>query len=561
MQTSPFKQTFAAAPASKEHYKKKLQSLSQDRQPYFNLWRELSDYIRPDRGRFLSQSDKKAPLISKKILDSTATLAVRTLASGMMAGISSPAQSWFKLEPAEKSLQTDQNVLEWIKEIEKSMMDVFARTNLYNALHTLYSELVVFGTAALIIDTDAQDVLRAYPLTAGEYFLATNSKQEVDTLYREFKLTVTQAAERFGAENLSQDVQHKLKDGKADAVIAFVHVIEPNPAYKADAKDPFTKAYRSIIFEKDSDDTEVYAHIGGYDEFPVMCPRWSLTGSEVYGYSPGMEALPDIKQLQHEQRKKAQAIDKKVSPPLQAPTSMKHSAVNGLPGGVSFYDETRQQSGIRPTYEVNLPLSELQKDIEDVQKRIERIFYADLFMMLAHKGSKTMTAREVEERHEEKMLMLGPVLERLHNELLDPLIKRCFAIMKRGGILPPPPIGYEDVEIKVEYVSMMAQAQRSTDLIKIERLIEFIGKIQALAPSQAVGIEASAMLYRAAQLIGVNADLIKTEPQALFPQAENFNDVDWQNALAGLEALSASALPLTTPKNTVAEGGQNERNA
>jgi len=238
-----------------------------------------------------------------------------------------------------------------------------------------------------------------------------------------------------------------------------------------------------------------------------MCPRWSITGSEVYGYSPGMEALPDIKQLQHEQRKKAQAIDKKVSPPLQAPSSMKHSALNGLPGGVTFYDETRQQNGIRPTYEVNLPLNELMMDIEEVQKRIERIFYADLFLMLSHRGNKNMTAREVEERHEEKMLMLGPVLERLHNELLDPLIKRSFAIMKRSGILPPPPLGYEDTEIKVEYVSMMAQAQRTLDLVKLERLMDFVSKAQMLNPNQPLSINSSAIVYRATQLIGLNADI------------------------------------------------------
>lgn len=495
----------------KSHYQKRLKDLRQERQTYFSIWQDLSDYIRPDKGRFLSTNASKKTLTSKKILDSTATLAVRTLSSGMMAGISSPAQNWFKLEPASKDLQTDQNVLNWIKEIEKSMLDVFARSNIYNALHALYSELVVFGTAAILIDSDEENILKAYPLTVGEYFLATNAKQEIDTLYREFTLNADHAASKFGIDNLSAETQQKLKNNDHDFKITFVHVIEPNPDYVANFENPLNKKYRSVIFEKNSDEKDGYVSISGYHEFPVMAPRWSVTGQEVYGYSPGMEALPDIKQLQHEQRKKAQAIDKKVSPPLQAPASMKNSAVNGLPGGVTFYDETRQQNGIRPTYEINLPLNELMQDIEEVQKRIERIFYADLFLMLSHNGHKTMTAREVEERHEEKMLMLGPVLERLHYELLDPLIKRCFAIMKRANILPLPPQGYENTDIKVEYVSMMAQAQRTLDLVKLDRLMEFVSKTQSISPDQNANINSSAIIRRAAQLIGLNADIYINE--------------------------------------------------
>lgn len=497
------------APYNKSYYQKRLKTLQTERAPYFKLWQELSEYIRPDRGRFLTPQAKDQNLQSKKILDSTGTLAVRTLSSGMMAGITSPAQAWFKLEPAETQWQSNSHVLNWIKDVEKAMMGVFARSNIYNALHALYTELVIFGSAAIIIDSDEQDVLRAYPLTAGEYFLAANARQEIDTLYREFTLPLAQAAKRFGIENLSSDLQHRLKKEGDNAKASFIHVIEPNPHFNALKPEPFAKAYRSIVFEKEGSDNVPFTHIGFYEEFPVMCPRWSLTSNEVYGYSPGMEALPDIKQLQHEQKKKAQCIDKKVSPPLQAPTSMKNMAVNGLPGGVTFYDETRQQSGIRPTYEVNLPLNELLTDIEEVQKRIERIFYADLFLMISTKAAPNMTAREVEERHEEKMLMLGPVLERLHNELLDPLIKRSFAIMKRAGLLPMPPEGFKDIEIKVEYVSMMAQAQRSSDIIKLERLLEFAGKIKALSPEQQIDIDGNSILFKAAQLIGINTDFVQ----------------------------------------------------
>ncbi len=492
---------------NKQYYLQRLQQMNTEREPYFKLWRELSDYIRPDRGRFLQSGQKKATLLSKKILDSTGTLAVRSLASGMMAGITSPARPWFKLEPTDQSLKQSPVLSRWIKEIEKNMMDVFARSNLYNALHTLYGELVIFGTAVMIIDNDAQDVLRAYPLTAGEYYLGMNGRQEVDTLYREMTMTAAQAVDQFGKETLSRDVLDMLESGKDSANIVFVHVIEPNPDAKPNMMDVDHMPFRSIIFEKNGQEDR-FTRISGYREFPALCPRWSLTGNEIYGFSPGMEALPDIKQLQHEQRKKGQAIDKKVSPPLQAPTTMKQSAVNGLPGGVTFYDETRQQNGIRPTYEVTLSLSELAADIQEVQRRIGRIFYEDLFLMIAGNGDKSMTAREVEERHEEKMLMLGPVLERLHNELLDPLIQRGFAVMKRAGILPPPPAGFENTDIKVEYVSLMAQAQRSVDTFKVERFIDFMQRAMVLQPDLATTIDLSDTVTEVAGLMGVRQSVM-----------------------------------------------------
>ena len=503
----------------KKHYLEKLATLKSERQPYFKLWQELSEYIRPDRGRFLSQDKKGTDLISRKIFDSTGTLSVRTLASGMMAGVTSPARPWFTLEPADKTYANDPEISKWIKDVQRAMFDIFARSNLYNALHTLYGELVVFGTAAILIDADYEDVLKAYPLTAGEYFLSTNAKHEVDSMYREITMSAKQAAQKFGIEALSKETQDLITNNKAEQKVSFIHVIEPNgngtPVKQGQALDNTQMPYISIIFEKNSQDN-AFASISGYHEFPLMCPRWSVTGNEVYGFSPGIEALPDIKQLQHEQRKKGQAIDKKVSPPLQAPASMKQSAVNGLPGGVTFYDDTRQHNGIKPTYEVNLNLSELSADIQEVQRRIGRIFYEDLFLMIAQTQSKQMTAREIEERHEEKMLMLGPVLERLHNELLDPLIKRTFAIAKRAGLLPPPPQSFEDIEIKVEYVSVMAQTQRLVDTQKIEKFLDFVQRVQAIQPEIVAQVDLSNTVHDVAALMGVSYAFNEgSQPQGL----------------------------------------------
>src|SRR5260221_11238557 len=132
--------------------------------------------------------------------------------------------------------------------------------------------------------------------------------------------------------------------------------------------------------------------------------------------------------------------------------------------------------------EVRIDLSHLGQDIAEVQGRIKQAFYANLFLMMAESDRRQITAREIDERHEEKMLMLGPVLERLHDELLDPLVKRVFAIMARHRMIPPLPRSMQPQQLTVEFISMLAQAQKAVATGAIERFWQFGMQIAAAKP-------------------------------------------------------------------------------
>ena len=141
---------------------------------------------------------------------STPLLAARTLASGMMAGISSPARPWFRLQAAESALNERPELRAWLETVQKRLLQVFARSNLYNCLHTLYGELAIFGTAALWVDEDEEDVVRGYALTAGEYWLASSRRLAVDTLYRTMWWSARQIVDTFGLEAVSAAVRQTL---------------------------------------------------------------------------------------------------------------------------------------------------------------------------------------------------------------------------------------------------------------------------------------------------------------------------------------------------------------
>jgi hypothetical protein len=465
----------------KDHFLKRLAALKGERASFVSHWQELSTNILPRRGRFLSSDTNRGSKKNSKIINDTATIAVRTLASGMMSGITSPARPWFRLGAPDPKLMDVQAVKDWLHVVEGRMREVFIRSNVYNALPVMYEELGVFGTAAMIVLADHEDVIRCYPLTAGEYFIANNYRNAVDTIYREVSMTVSQVIGQFGRENVSDWVKTAFDNGNVDQWVEIIHAVEPNDNRNPKMVDARNKRFLSVYFEKGGA-TDQFLRVSGFDTFAAMVPRWHLTGSDVYGRSPGMDALGDIKALQTEEKRKAQAIDKMVTPPVNAPGSMKNAAVTLLPGGINYLDASQGNQGVTPAYQVNPRIIELADDINRTEHRINRAFYADLFLMLSQSDRRQITAREIDERHEEKLLALGPMLERLHGELLDPLIDRTFDVMLNAGMLPPPPKELHGITLRVEYVSMLAQAQQAVGIGAVERAMGFVAQAAQMNP-------------------------------------------------------------------------------
>ena len=507
--------------------------LKTERATWWSHWKEISDYLLPRSGRFYTQDRNKGTRRHNSIYDSTGTRALRVLAAGMMSGLTSPARPWFRLATSDADLMKSDAVKLWLNEVTLIMHNVFQRSNTYRALHHIYEELGTFGTAACIILPDFKGVIHCYPLTTGEYAIATNWKGEVTTLYREFQKTVGEVVTEFGIENVSQSVRSMYESGTIDAWVTIIHAIEPRTDRDPSKKDAKNMPWRSVYFEQGTN-SEKYLRESGFKRFPGVCPRWATSGGDVYGNSPGMEALGDIKQLQHEQLRKAQGIDYKTNPPLQVPLSMKGRDVERLPGGVSYVDNVAAGGGIRSAFEVNLDLNHLLADIQDVRERIRGSFYADLFLMLANQSDARMTATEVAERHEEKLLMLGPVLERLQNELLDPLIEITFEQVLDAGIAPQPPEELQGMDIQVDLVSMLAQAQRAVGTNSIDR---FVGNLASVAQIKPEALDK----FDVDRWVDIYSDSLGLDPEIITPD-EKVEAIRKQRAEAQAKAEQAAML-------------------
>lgn len=524
-------------PNTKDRLWTRHAALKTERGSWDPHWKELSRNLLPRSGRFFLEGRNKGEKKHNDIYDSTGTRSLRVMAAGMMAGMTSPARPWFRLATADSDLMDYEPVKVWLHQVTRMMQEVFAKSNLYRSLHQMYEELGVFGTAASLILPDYDNVIHCTPLTAGEYSLAVNARGQVDTLYREFQKPVGAMVSEFGYDAVSPTVQRLYDQRSLDTWITITHAIEPRMERDSTRGDAANMPWRSVYFEQEGP-KDKYLRESGFRMFRAVAPRWAISGQDIYGNSPGMESLGDIKQLQHEQLRKAQVIDYQTKPPLQMPTGRKGNETDLLPGGITYVDGAGPDGGVRTAFEVKLELNYLLEDIRDVRERIRGAFYADLFLMLSQADNGRMTATEVAERHEEKLLMLGPVLERLHNELLDPLIDLTFQTMVDAGILPPAPPELEGMTLNVQFVSMLAQAQRAVATNSIDRFVAGMGVVSQFKPTVLDKFDADDWADRYADLLGVDPELIVSTEDA---NADRQRRAQAEQQAAQLAAASTAA--------------------
>lgn len=507
-------------------------------------WREISEYQQPRLGRFMVTDRNKGGRRNQKIIDNTAVLSSRTLAAGMMSGMTSPARPWFKPTLEDTDLLEYGPVKTWLHRLNRTMLAIYAAGNTYQALQSCYEEIGLFGTWANFVVDDFQSVIHHHPMTVGEYALATDDKGVVNTVCREMQMTVSQLVRKFGKDRCSVAVRNMFDRGQFDAWVDVIHMVDPREERDTRMGDAKNMPFASVYFEPANENWEKFLRESGFQRFPALCPRWAVTGNDIYGRSPGMDVLGDVKQLQQQQLRKGQAIDYQTNPPLQVPSAYKGATASRLPGGVFYVDVNSPNSGVRSAFEVNLDLSHMREDINDVRGRIKAGYYEDLFLMLANDTRSGITATEVAERHEEKLLMLGPVLTRLDNELLSPFIDITFDRMSRAGMLtgalePPPEL--EGMEIKIEYVSVLAQAQRAVNAGGVDRLLGTVGSLAKAFPAVLDKIDSDQVVDDYAEMFGVNPSIIVSDDKVAEIRAARAKQQAAQQMLATAPAAADAA--------------------
>lgn len=542
----------------------RLLGLRVNRYSWWTHWRELADYFLPRRYKWIvtpNQMSRGSP-INQHILDSTGVICARNLASGLVSGKSSPTRPWFKLRVGTVDSTTTSPVSLWLAECERILYLIFSESNFYNSIAQFYYDLVIFGTATMLIYEDYENVINCINPCAGEYYLDIDGKYRPTIFYREFTLTVAAVVNEFGYENCSQSVR-SLYDDKSGAnltrEIIVAHSIEPNDdgrAAELGFSDRF--AFRELYWEWGGSASpqgsnfqpQGFLRRKGYYSQPNIACRWDIVSNDAYGRSPGMDALPDQKQVQLETRRKAQAIDKMVNPPLVADAQLKNQPASLLPGGLTFIQGMAANGGkpaMVPIYDTHqFPVQDISADILLAQQRLSKTFFNDVLMTASQYETRSnVTAVEWDMRKSESLVALGPALDRIDYEGLGPVLDRVFDIATRAGILPPAPPEIQGQMINVDYVSMLAQAQKAAASGGIDRLLAVAGNLLAAKPDVMDNIDTDYALDKYSSLLNNDPKIIRSPEAVAQIRAERQKQMEAQAQAEQIAALSQAGKNLS----------------
>lgn len=494
----------------RDRLEKRRWQLESERQSFTTQYRDLASSYSPTRVRAMLQNANKGDRRNRHIIDCTPQLALRALVSGLISGMTNPSSKWFHLTVQDRDLAELWAVKDWLEKVEDRMFAFLLGTNIYQCFAEMYWDAAAYGTSVIFIEKDDLHGLHGTVMPLMSYWIAQDSKRRVNTLLRKFRMTVGQVIDTFARPdgphgpidwtNISEHVRNQWNGGYTETWVDVCHLVYPNEEYNERKALSKYKKFASCYWEIGSGSAtragdypegklgEKILRESGYDYFPAIVARWELCGEDVYATScPGMTALGDARALQQLHKRKAQAIEKKVNPPMVAYAQARSAKLSTLPGDISWL-ENPQHGKFEPAYQINFDLTELSGYILEHQNRIKNVFYVPLFLLFADdQREQPATAAEIHAKQQERLLQIGPVLERFNQEVFDVFIDIAFAMMLENNLIPEVPEELEGLELRVQYVSVLADAQKSAGLAGIDRFLNTLLMILKANPN-AMGV-------------------------------------------------------------------------
>ena len=517
--------------------------LKTQRQNWESHWQEVADYMQPrkaDVTKSRSKGDKRTELI----FDGSPLQSVELLSASLHGMLTNPSTPWFSLKFKDEGMENEDEAKAWLESATEVMYSAFNQSNFQQEIFELYHDLITFGTAAMFIEEDEEDNLKFSTRHINEIYISENDKGRIDTVFRKFKISARAAIQKFG--NVSTNIAVIAKKDPYQEV-EILHAVYPRSDFNPTKQDKENMPFESIYMDADNGDE---LSVSGFKEFPFVVPRYLKASHEIYGRSPAMTALPDVKMLNEMSKTIIKSAQKQVDPPLLVPDDGFMLPVRTVPGGLNFY-----RAGTRDRIEpLNIGANNtLGLNMEEQRRNsIRNAFYVNQLMM---QDGPQMTATEVIQRNEEKMRLLGPVLGRLQSEVLKPLIDRSFAILMRRNLFAQPPEFLSGQDIEIEYVSPLAKAQKSTELSSIMRAIEIMGSLSNVAPVFD-HINIDKLVRHLTSIVGVPQKILKPQSELNAERQEQAAQAQQQQQMQQLQQVAQAGRDIAPLAKALPEEAQ-----
>jgi hypothetical protein len=477
--------------------------------------------------------------------DSAGEDAGQKLAAALAGGLSSAAQKWFRLVPREYALRELRDFMAWLEECADRLYAAFNNSNFNIQIAETYLGVVYIGTAAIFMEEAQATRIGGFPgfrfktLGFGEYCYEEDAYGVVNNLYHNFDITFGAAALVPGWRKAMTPEQQAKVESAPEEEFEILHHVYPRMEYNRRRRDNLNMPYGSCYIATKG---AVLFEEGGFHEFPLAVPRWAQSPGEIYGRGPGHRAYPDVRSQNRLVQLELEAGSKAVDPTLL----VLHEAIMGdptlNPAGINAIDGSLVGNDIRRAV---MPLESASnfpwvKDrLERLEKKIRDSFHNGL---LEVPERDRMSATEFAGRLEQIQRMLGPTFGRMNYELLSVLVNRGFNMMLRGGAFPPPPPvprEYVNSDIDVVFEGPLARAQRSSDLIAIQRKNEWvIGQVNVGNTSALDLFDIDEEGREVAEIVGLPANITRDKKDVEGIRAAKAQAAKQQAAQASLEQMA-----------------------
>lgn len=497
------KQKIQAEKPEVDSYLKMFKQCKHNRQNWDEHWRDVGRYVIPNKENvwdfnYMAKGEKK----NLRLYDSSARHYNELLASALHSMLTNPSVQWFELTTGDRDTDMMPEVQAYLQATVRAIHQMLNNTNFQTEIHEVYLDLGCFGTGAMLIDEDDENVINFTSRPIYQFYVMENFKNQIDTFFIEIKMSGRKILQKYGEDNLPEDFLKMCKD-KSEKEHMVVMMVCPNEGRDKSKKGPDNKAFKSVhILPKQ----QCIVKRSGFDEFPAVFPRWIKDSMETYGRSPAMKSLPDIKLINAMMKTVIRSAQKIVDPPLMIPDDG-FMRFNTKPGGLNPYRSGTQDRvyPIETRGQVGLGIDLLN----EIRARIKESFYIDQLQL---REGPQMTATEVNARTDEHLRLLGPILGRLHFELLQPMVARMIGIMKRKKLLPPnPPEALAGRSPQVYFSSQIARAQRIAEGQNFDRYMMSMAGMAEAFPEIMDNFEPDGIARYLAGIYGTPTEVMRKE--------------------------------------------------
>ena len=484
-------------------------------------------------------------------------VALERFASVMDSMLTPRQTKWHNLTTTSAELNNDYEVKTWLSTVNQILYDSRYKpaANFAGQNAERWTSVGAFGTGAIFIDYDegrgpTARGLRYRCVSLRDLFLLENHQGVIDTAYRRLYQTARQAAQRWGRDALPEAVLKDLDSPTGqDKRHEFVHVVRPRTDYWPGRMDARGRPWQSLYIHVAS---KKLMEEGGYTSWPYSVSRYVTAPDEIYGRSPAMSALPDIKMLNEMARTDIRAVHKLVDPPILlhddgilggGAMTIRMTPGALVPGGVN---KSGQQL-VQP-FQSGARVDIAEEKMQQRRDSIDDAFLVTLFQILVE--TPRMTATEALIRAQEKGMLLTPTMGRQTSEALGPLIERELDLLSFHRQLPPMPQALVEAggEYEIVYDSPMSRMQRAEELVGVQRSMEILTPFAQLDPTIYDVFNTERLARLTAEVSGVPVEALNSPDEVAAIRA---NRAQQEQAAA----MVGAAQPLAGALKDVAQAG------